>query len=41
MKTMFAAQTHQSIEAWIATKTRQQLDDLAVKHDIPLHTLSK
>jgi alpha-methylacyl-CoA racemase len=41
MKTMFAAQTHQSIEAWIATKTRQELDDLAVQHDIPLHTLPK
>ena len=41
MKTMFAAQTHQSIETWMATKTRQQLDDLAVKHDIPLHTLPK
>jgi alpha-methylacyl-CoA racemase len=41
MKTMFAAQTHQSVEAWIATKTRQQLDDLAVQHDIPLHTMPK
>jgi alpha-methylacyl-CoA racemase len=41
MKTMFAAQTHQSIEAWIATNTRQQLDDLAVQHDIPLYTLPK
>ena len=41
MKTMFAAQTHHNIEAWIVTKTRQQLNDLAVKHDIPLHTLPK
>lgn len=39
MKTLFAPQTHQTLEAWIATKTRKQLDDLAVKHDIPLHTL--
>ena len=41
MKTLFAPQTHQTIEAWMATKTRKQLDDLAVKHDIPLHTLQK
>jgi alpha-methylacyl-CoA racemase len=41
MKTLLAAPTHQKIEAWMATKTRQQLDDLAVKHDIPLHTLPK
>lgn len=41
MKTLFAPDTHQSIEAWLATKTRQQLNDLAVKCDIPLHTLVK
>ena len=41
MATLFAAQTHQTIETWLATKTRQQLDDLARKHDIPLHTLQK
>ena len=41
MKTLFLPQTHQTIEAWLATKTRQQLDDLAVKHDIPLHTLTR
>ena len=39
MKTLFAPQTHASIAAWAATKTRRQLDDLAVQHDIPLHTL--
>jgi alpha-methylacyl-CoA racemase len=39
VKTLVAATTHQSIEAWMATKTREQLDDLAVKHDIPLHTI--
>jgi alpha-methylacyl-CoA racemase len=39
MKTMFLPQTHQTIDAWMATKTRKQLDVLAVKHDIPLHTL--
>ena len=41
IKTLFLPQTHQAISAWIATKTRQQLDDLAVQHDIPLHTLEK
>jgi alpha-methylacyl-CoA racemase len=39
MKTMFSPQTHASIAAWIASKTRQQLDVLSVQHDIPLHTL--
>jgi alpha-methylacyl-CoA racemase len=39
MKTLFLPQTHQTIEAWMTTKTRKQLDDLALKHDIPLHTL--
>jgi alpha-methylacyl-CoA racemase len=41
MTTLFAQPTHHSLETWMATKTRQQLDDLAVKHDIPLHTLPK
>jgi crotonobetainyl-CoA:carnitine CoA-transferase CaiB-like acyl-CoA transferase len=41
MKTLFAPQTHQTLQTWMATKTRKQLDDLAVKHDIPLHTLQK
>jgi alpha-methylacyl-CoA racemase len=41
MKTLFLSQTHQTIEAWLATKTCQQLDVLAVQHDIPLHTLQK
>jgi alpha-methylacyl-CoA racemase len=39
MKTMFSPQTHQILTDWIASQTRKQLDDLAVKHDIPLHTL--
>ena len=39
MKTMFSPQTHEAIAVWIASKTRQQLDVLAVHHDIPLHTL--
>ena len=39
MKTMFSPKTHESVSAWIASKTRKQLDVLAVQHDIPLHTL--
>ena len=41
MKTLLEPQTHQRLEKWLATNTRQQLDDLAVAHDIPLHTLPK
>ncbi len=40
MKTMFSPKTHESVSAWIASKTRKQLDALAVQHDIPLHTLA-
>ena len=40
MKTMFAPQTHEVIAQWIASKSRKQLDVLALQHDIPLHTLS-
>jgi alpha-methylacyl-CoA racemase len=39
MKIMFSPQTHEAIALWIASKTRKQLDALAVLHDIPLHTL--
>jgi crotonobetainyl-CoA:carnitine CoA-transferase CaiB-like acyl-CoA transferase len=39
MKTMFSPRTHETIAVWIASRTRQQLDVLAVQHDIPLHTL--
>jgi alpha-methylacyl-CoA racemase len=41
MKTMFSSETHELVAAWIASKTRKQLDVLAAKHDIPLHTLQK
>jgi alpha-methylacyl-CoA racemase len=41
MKTMFSSAAHETITVWIASKTRKQLDDLAVKHDIPLYTLKK
>ena len=39
MKTMFSPQTHETITAWIISKTRKELDVLATQHDIPLHTL--
>jgi crotonobetainyl-CoA:carnitine CoA-transferase CaiB-like acyl-CoA transferase len=39
MKTMFSPKTHAAIAAWTSSKTRKQLDALAVQHDIPLHTL--
>ena len=41
MKTLFSPQTHEAIAAWIARRTRKQLDVLALRHDIPLHTLKK
>ncbi|MEP6771361.1 MAG: CoA transferase [Polaromonas sp.] len=40
MKTMFAPATHEAIEAWLKTRTRKELDKLAVQQDIPLHTLA-
>jgi len=41
MKTMFLPQTHEAVAVWIASRTRKQLDALAVQHDIPMHTLQK
>ncbi len=41
MKTMFLPQTHEAVAVWIASRTRKQLDALAVQHDIPIHTLQK
>lgn len=38
--TMFRPATHEAIAAFLAGKTRAQLDRLAAKHDIPLHTLA-
>lgn len=40
-KTLFAPQTHQSVATWLLSKTRSQLDALAIEKDIPLHTLPK
>lgn len=39
LRAMFASATHEAIAAFFRTKTRQQLDRLAVAHDIPMHTL--
>ncbi|OGB10247.1 MAG: CoA-transferase [Burkholderiales bacterium RIFCSPHIGHO2_12_FULL_61_11] len=40
MKAMFAPATHQAVAAFLLTRTRKQLDKLAVTKDIPLHTLA-
>ncbi|HWS27695.1 MAG TPA: hypothetical protein VN259_14130, partial [Xanthomonadales bacterium] len=36
---MIAPETHQTIAAFLLTRTRQQLDRLGAEKDIPLHTL--
>ena len=41
LRAPFAPESRAAIAAWTASKTRRQLDALAVKHDIPLHTLPK
>lgn len=40
MATLFAPATHQAIAAYLAGRTRAQLDRLARERDIPLHTLA-
>lgn len=40
MATMFAPATHQAIAAFLAGRTRAQLDKLGQERDIPLHTLA-
>lgn len=37
---MFAPETHTAIAAYLAGKTREQLDELATTKDIPLYTLA-
>ena len=39
MKMMFEPAAHEAVAAFLLTRTRQQLDALAVAKDIPLHTL--
>ena len=40
MGTLFEAHTHSAIADFLRSRTRRQLDQLAVQHDIPLHTLA-
>lgn len=40
MQAMFAPATHAAIAAFLAGRTRSQLDRLATEHDIPLHTMA-
>ena len=40
MRAMFALATHSAIAAFLQAQTRSELDLLAAKHDIPLHTLA-
>ena len=38
-QTPLKASTHQAVANWLVSKTRAQLDAIAIKHDLPLHTL--
>jgi len=40
VKSIMAPATHAAVAAFLATKTRAQLDALGAKHDIPLYTLA-
>jgi crotonobetainyl-CoA:carnitine CoA-transferase CaiB-like acyl-CoA transferase len=39
--TMYAAPTHTAVAAFLASKTGKQLNQLAVEHDLPLHTMGR
>jgi hypothetical protein len=39
MRAMFDPATHTAIAGFLAGRTRKQLNLLATRHDIPLHTL--
>lgn len=39
-QTLFLPATHEALAAWIAQRSRCELDRLAAEHDIPLHTLA-
>jgi crotonobetainyl-CoA:carnitine CoA-transferase CaiB-like acyl-CoA transferase len=41
VKSMMATATHAAVAAFLASKTRAQLEALGAKHDIPLYTLAK
>jgi crotonobetainyl-CoA:carnitine CoA-transferase CaiB-like acyl-CoA transferase len=40
LRAMFRPETHQAVAAFFATRTRDELDRLAVERDLPLHTLA-
>ncbi|MDB5871325.1 MAG: hypothetical protein JWQ07_767 [Ramlibacter sp.] len=40
VRTMFAPATHQAIAAFFLTRTRDELDRLALAKDLPLHTMA-
>ena len=39
MKTMFAKDTHAAVAAFFASRSRAELDRLAVEKDLPIHTM--
>ena len=39
IRAMFAPATHRAVAAFMSTRTRDELDRLALENDIPLHTL--
>lgn len=40
IRAMFTPANHRAITAFLATRTREQLDRLAIEKDIPLHTMA-
>jgi alpha-methylacyl-CoA racemase len=40
LRSLFKPETHAAIAAFLRSRTRKQLDRLAVEKDIPLHTLA-
>ncbi|MES2530024.1 MAG: CoA transferase [Pseudomonadota bacterium] len=40
-RNMFSSATHTALAAWLRDRTCEELDALAAKHDIPLHTLAE
>jgi crotonobetainyl-CoA:carnitine CoA-transferase CaiB-like acyl-CoA transferase len=40
MRAMFTRETHESIATFLASRTREELDRLAMEKDIPLHTMA-
>lgn len=40
MRAMFATDTHAAVAAFFASRTREQLDALAVEKDLPIHTMA-